>query len=125
MKISLILFFLAFNIFLFGVTNEEKAAAGVYQYRVTEETEFLTNKEYEGYICIVLFEDGRYVKYEKNVNSSNKLDIKFTPIQNGVFNLSKNLLFLQPTQGLFEIYYYKNKNLIGAFSEFIFVKEKD
>ena len=125
MKKIAVLLFMLFGLFLFGITNEEKLITGVYLYRITDEAQFLISKEYDSFICIVLFEDGRFVKYEKNVNRLNNTDVRYKPINCGFFNLSKELLFLQPNQGLFEIYSVKKEKLIGSYSDFVFLKQKD
>lgn len=123
-KLSALLFIFLGGV-VFGITNEEKIITGIYVYHVTDETQFLISKEYDSFICIALFEDGRFVKYEKNVNRLNNIDIRYKPINCGFFNLSKDLIFLQPNQGLFEIYFVKKEKLIGSYSDFAFLKEND
>ncbi|HOV14131.1 MAG TPA: hypothetical protein PK771_07600 [Spirochaetota bacterium] len=120
--IIFVIIFVFFNLSIFSVTNEEKALAGFYQYKITEDTQFLSGTDYESFICIVLFQDGRYVKYEKTINKINKLDIKYKPINNGVFNVDKGLLYLQPLVGMFEIYYIKTDRLIGNYTDFVYIK---
>ena len=108
-------------IFLSGVTSEEKKLVGYYEQKIDDETIFLVG-DYDIYNCLVLFEDGRFVIYEKKVNRKNPVDLVFTPKENGVFHVHKELLFIEPDNRLFYIYNINGEELIGTHSGKVYIK---
>ncbi len=69
------------------------------------ENAYLTGKEYREIKAIELFASGRFALYDYKMHSLNEVDKRYTPLTSGVYEVSRDLLFLMATDG--SVYIFK------------------
>lgn len=120
MKRNIIIILILLSVaMIYPVTENEKKLSGSYESVDIDDTAFF-NGEYQLFYCITLFEDGRFVEYEKYVNKNNQLDVKYKPGKHGYFHTDNSLLFLEPYDSKIMIFKIENSSIIGTFSERIY-----
>ena len=106
-----------------AVTTEEIKLAGTYICSTREATDFLKADLYYKTFYLVLFEDGRYVKYTRETGKTNPEDIRYQPGSHGTFHARNGFLYLEPLTGLFEIFLVKKNALYGTYTEKTYIKQ--